>query len=200
MGIFRYVSHPQVKIDPSIAVDKWALSEFGRGRAKVLAGAVGLLDTRCILSSDETKALDTAHILGDILGNQPEVVAGTHENNRSATGFLPNVEFEEAANQFFAHPLKSYRGWETADAAQERIVSNIFLAIMKYGDTGDILCVGHGAVGTLLFCHLANLPISRKHDQPHGGGNLFAFDMQSDEIVHGWMSIEAFEGLTGDVN
>lgn len=31
-----------------------------------------------------------------------------HENDRSATGFLPPPEFEAVANQFFANPHKAF--------------------------------------------------------------------------------------------
>ena len=68
---------------------------------------------------------------------------------------------------------------------------------MMSGNSSDILCVGHGTVGTLLYCHLKGVPMSRDHAQPDGGGHLFAFDMQSDEVLHPWMSIEAFSDLTG---
>jgi broad specificity phosphatase PhoE len=149
------------------------------------------------LTSHETKARETADIIGAALSLRPEVVAQTHENDRSATGYLPREDFEATADQFFANPTLSIRGWETANDAQSRIVSNIFQAIMTKGISGDVLCVGHGAVGTLFLCHLMDLGLSREHDQPDGGGNLFAFDMESDEVIHGWMPIEAFSGLTG---
>ena len=197
MGIFRYLTHPQVIIDPHGDIQSWSLSDIGRARSTVCAGAVALGDTTRILSSTEVKAIETATIIGSALGITTEVIADTHENDRSATGFLPPDEFEAVADQFFAHPGQSIRGWETADAAQERIVSAVFEAIMTSDIQGDVLCVGHGAVGTLLYCHLMDLDISRRHDQPHGGGNLFAFDMQSDEVLHGWMPIETFSRLTG---
>jgi broad specificity phosphatase PhoE len=200
MGIFRYLSHPQVFIDPRTNVQEWSLSDEGRARMNGVAQSPSLIDTHRVLTSSETKARQAADIIASGLGITVEVIDNTYENDRSSTGFLPPDEFERVADQFFAEPEQSVRGWETAAQAQERIVSNIFLAIMSAGTSGDVLCVGHGAVGTLLYCHLADLPISRAYDQPAGGGNLFAFDMESDEVVHGWMSIEVFKGLTGEVN
>ena len=197
MAIFRYLSHPQVEIDPTKDVTRWSLSEMGRQRAAICAQSPALRDTVRLLTSHETKAVETAYIIGEVLGLKPELVIGTGENDRSSTGFLPRRDFEATADQFFANPDLSIRGWETANDAQARIVSGIFGAIMSKGITGDVLCVGHGAVGTLLYCHLMNLSLSREHDQPDGGGNIFAFDMESDEVLHGWMPIETFSGLTG---
>jgi len=47
------------------------------------------------------------------------------ENDRSATGYLEPQEFETTANAFFAYPERSIRGWETAQAAQTRIVEAV---------------------------------------------------------------------------
>ena len=125
------------------------------------------------IASGETKATQTAKILATSLGIDFKVRPAMHENDRSATGFLEPKDFEVAADQFFAQPTKSIRGWETAVRAQVRIVTEVEDALSGIAADGDILFVGHGAVGTLLYCHYARLAISRKHDQPAGGGNYF---------------------------
>ncbi len=55
---------------------------------------------------------------------------------------------------------------------------------------GDVLFVGHGAVGTLLFCHYAGHAIDRRHDQSAGGGHVFAFTRDGRKILHGWRRME----------
>ena len=35
MPIARYLSHPQVRIDPAVPVPRWSLSERGRARAQI---------------------------------------------------------------------------------------------------------------------------------------------------------------------
>ena len=55
---------------------------------------------------------------------------------------------------------------------------------------GDLLFVGHGAVGTLLYCHYAMLAISRKHDQSAGGGNYFTARLKDRETLHPWRPME----------
>ena len=185
----RYLTHPQVQIDAAVPVPEWRLSPVGRARAQKLAEAGWLRATTRIVSSGERKAMETADILARAIGQSFVVRENMHENDRSATGFLPPAEFETVADQFFGQPEISIRGWERAIDAQARIMREVEAALLPK-HVGDVLFVGHGAVGTLLYCHLAGLPISRKHDQPVGGGNIFAFEHASRRVQHAWRSIE----------
>ncbi|TCM54189.1 broad specificity phosphatase PhoE [Rhizobium sp. PP-F2F-G48] len=173
-----YISHPEVSIDPDVPIPRWGLSERGRARAGIGAHSGWARRLGRIVSSDETKALETAAILAAASGVTVEVLENTGENDRSATGFLPPAEFEAAADSFFAQPAVSFRGWETADDAQARIVRAVTAVLDTHDPKVPIAFVGHGGVGTLLYCHLSGVPISRVHDQgPGGGGNLFAFPL-----------------------
>ena len=188
----RYLTHPQVVIDHAKDVRRWSLNPKGQARVAALAACPGALSaTVRVISSDETKALDTARPLAAALGITPEIRPMMHENDRRATGFLPPDVFEAVADQFFANPATSIRGWETAQAAQRRILAEVEACLAR-PQTGDILFVGHGAVGTLLFCALSGLAIDRRYDQgPGGGGCWFAFD-QTDRRPHqGWQPMES---------
>jgi len=112
-----------------------------------------------------------------------------HENDRSATGFLPPGEFEAVADEFFSHPGRSIRGWERAIDAQERIVREFEATLSRTMD-GHTLFVGHGAVGTLLYCHYAKVAINRVHDQPPGGGHYFTMNKSGREMLHWWRRME----------
>lgn len=147
---------------------------------------------RRIVSSSERKAIETAEILARHVGLAVEVRERTHENDRSATGFLPPLEFEAVADQFFANPRKSIRGWERAIDAQHRIVSEVS-ALLGIHDAGDVTIVGHGGVGTLLLLSLSGREISREADQPAGGGNYFAYDIGARHVIHGWRPIDRLE-------
>ena len=195
--ILRYVTHPQVKIDPSVPVPDWKLSEIGRKRAVIFARLPLLATTSIIVSSAEKKARETAEIISSVVNAPIQICENSHENDRSATGFLEPQEFEKVADQFFALPMESTRGWEKAIDAQTRIVSEAVLLMNKKLE-GDLLMVGHGAVGTLLFCHLAKLDISRKCDQPAGGGHVFAYNIDTQTVCHSWKSIEQLAGSKGD--
>jgi broad specificity phosphatase PhoE len=105
------ITYPQVRIDPDVPVPRWGLSETGRSRAEQAAASDWAKALGRIVSSDETKAIETAEILATASGLSVEVVEGAQENDRSATGFLPPPEFEKAADWFFAHPTDSFHGW-----------------------------------------------------------------------------------------
>lgn len=188
-SMLRYLSHPQVEIVPHLPVPKWGLSEIGRRRTLSVRHADALRATCRIVSSTETKAIETASILAGALGLELETRAAMHENDRSATGFLEPAEFEAVADRFFAEPGKSVRGWERAIDAQARIVREVE-TVLAVDQGSDVLIVGHGGVGTLLYCHFAGLPISRDHDQPSGGGNFFAVDCESCKVRHPWRPME----------
>lgn len=193
MATVRYLSHPQVAIDPDVPVPDWGLSPLGRQRTQAFASAVALRDTRRIVASAERKAIETAEIVAAALGIGVEIRPAMHENDRSATGYLPPPEFEATADAFFASPEHSVRGWERAIDAQARIVAEVEAVLASHAGAGDILLVGHGGVGTLLFCHLGREPISRRRDQPGGGGNIFAFDAASRIVHHPWRALEEID-------
>ena len=189
MPILYYVTHPQVQIDAAVPVPEWGLSDIGRARAVAMLDQPWVGSIRRIVSSGERKAIETGEILARHLRLAVEVRERMHENDRSATGFLPPPEFEAVADQFFANPHKSVRGWERAIDAQQRIVSEV-AAVLDEGGAGDMAFVGHGGVGTLLLLSLSVREISREADQPAGGGNYFAYDIGARRVIHGWRPID----------
>ena len=140
-----------------------------------------------VFCSTERKALQTAQALGDATGLLPSVEADLGENDRSSTGFLLPADFEATADAFFARPKQSVRGWETAEAAQRRIVSAISRLLVGAG-RGDVAVVAHGAVGALLMCHLLGVAIDRAFDQP-GQGSMYTVDMDTMNLVSGWQRL-----------
>jgi broad specificity phosphatase PhoE len=146
-----------------------------------------------IFASNERKAREAAQLLADGLGlDDYGVIANLGENDRSATGFLSKDEFETTANAFFTRPQESVRGWEPAADAQARIIGAVDEVLSQTPAHDNIAIVGHGGTGTLLYCHLAGLPIDRQYDQPStNGGNWFAFDRTSRKLLYdGWQSID----------
>jgi broad specificity phosphatase PhoE len=187
-GHVHYLSHPEVVIDPAKPVPEWGLSPIGRARAERAARAQWLRNTASIISSAERKAIETAEIIAAHLRLDFEIRPDMHENDRSSTGCLPQTEFKSVADQFFAEPNASVRGWERAIDAQARIVREVE-TVLKRDQPGDILFVGHGGVGTLLICHYSKVPISRAFDQT-SGGNYFALNKDTREILHPWRPME----------
>jgi broad specificity phosphatase PhoE len=190
-----YITHPQVRIDADVPVPQWGLSDIGRARAEQAAQARWARKLHRIVSSDEVKAIETAELLAAAAGVPVEILHDTHENDRSATGFLPPPQFEEAADWFFAHPDQSFKGWERAVDAQARIVSAVSTLLDGHDAQLPIAFVGHGGVGTLLKCHLQGQAISRRHDQPGGGGNLFCFSLANRTVSCDWTPFEKWQGI-----
>ena len=164
-----YLTHPEVAIDPEVPVPQWGLSEIGRERAQIAAGLDFASRIGAVVSSGETKAIETAQYFAARHNISPQVRQDLHENDRSATGFLPPAEFEAVADQFFADPATSVRGWERAADAQARIVNGVKDVLTGIAPQTPVLFAGHGAAGTLLMCHLMGKEISRSHDQKRGG-------------------------------
>ena len=104
-----FVTHPEVAVDPEVPVPQWGLSSRGRERMAEFARSPDVARLAAIWSSAETKAVEAAAILADPLGLSPGVEEDLHENDRSATGFLPPLEFEQVANAFFASPAGGKR-------------------------------------------------------------------------------------------
>jgi broad specificity phosphatase PhoE len=191
-----YVTHPQVQIDANVPVPLWGLSQLGRERAQAFARRGVVPKGAMIFSSRESKAMELADLLA---GPIDAMVLTDHlmgENDRSATGFLPPALFEATADRFFAEPEQSVDGWERAIDAQARIVATVRTALASVPERTAAVFCGHGAVGTLLKCHVAGRSIARSEDQSHrgdkGGGNCFVFDFERKELICDWTPMEDF--------
>lgn len=190
MALLLYVSHPEVAIDPAIPVPDWGLSARGRERASAFAPHPLLASAGRIVASRENKAIETAEILAAPHGLAIEIRDDLHENDRSATGFLPPDAFEATANRFFAEPETSIRGWERAIDAQRRIVGAVTAILAEQPEVETTVMVGHGGVGTLLLCHAGGFAIDRRHDQAGGGGNVLVIATDPLRLLAPWTRME----------
>jgi broad specificity phosphatase PhoE len=189
--LLHLISHPNVIIDPAVPVPRWHLSEIGKARMAAGLEQPWIPQISSIYSSTEQKAIDTATILAAHLAIGFKLEEDLGENDRSSTGFLKPDEFEAVADEFFANPEISVRGWERAIVAQHRIVNAVARISQQDRSRGDIAIVSHGAVGTLLYCFLSGHSISRKWDQPpNGGGNFFTFTMNPPEPISWWAAVD----------
>jgi broad specificity phosphatase PhoE len=184
VGVVRYITHPEVVVDPSRPVPHWRLSATGRARLRAMLAQPWVPEISRVVCSTETKSVEAAAALASHLRLVAEPRAATGELDRSATGFLPAAEHDRVADECFAHPQLSAAGWERAIDAQARIVAALSDLL---ADDGDVAVVGHGGVGTLWWCHLAGVPIDRRHDQP-GQGHHFTVD--HGRPTHRWLPID----------
>ncbi len=181
------VTHPEVVVEPSVPVPGWGLSAAGRARLADLVTQPWVPDLSAVVSSTERKAVETAEALATAAGVPHARDGALGENDRSATGYLPPAEFETVADEFFARPDASVRGWERATDAQRRIVTAV--EGVAAAAAGDVAVVTHGGVGTLLLCSLLGVPIDRRHDQP-GQGSWYSFDAATGRVAHVWRRLE----------
>ncbi|MEM8870477.1 MAG: histidine phosphatase family protein [Pseudomonadota bacterium] len=201
MARFIYLTHPQVRMDPSVPVPQWGLSDEGRTRCVAVAGR--LTEVGRVVSSRERKAVETAELLA--AGRPFDTFEDLGENDRSATGFLPQTEFEAMADLFFAKPEESAKGWERAVDVQSRVVARLQSLISEHtavaAETaqdatvpqrpGHLVVCGHGAAGTLAYCYFAGLAIDRRHDQMPGGGCFFDMELPHTKPSQGWRRMES---------
>jgi broad specificity phosphatase PhoE len=166
--MLHFITHPEVVIDPAVPVPRWPLTPTGIARMRALAALPEMAGLRAVWASTECKAIEGAGILAARFGLPVRVLESLGENDRSSTGYLPEAEFQAVADQFFARPEESVRGWERAADAQARIVTAV-AAVMAESPANPVAIVAHGGVGALLRAHLAGAPIARSWDQPAAG-------------------------------
>ena len=188
-----FITHPNVVISADVPIEQWPLSELGCDRMRACLKQQWMSNITAIYCSSEQKAIDGARIIGDHLDLPFQTISELGENDRSSTGFLPAEEFERVADEFFAKPKLSVRGWERAVDAQQRIVTAVETLCSAEQSTGNIAVISHGAVGALLYCSLMKYPISREWDQPdNGGGNYFGFSLNPPRAYFSWRAIDVY--------
>lgn len=188
MSTLHFITHPEVVIDPPTPVPRWHLSDVGIARMRAFAKSGPMRGVASVWASTETKAIEGAGVLAAAHGLPVSVHKGLDENDRSATGFLPHDEFQAVADAFFASPHESVRGWERAIDAQRR-VATAFEEIVSGPVHGDIAIVAHGGIGTLLYCHIAGIAISRRYDQP-SQGHYWSCTLPARKLLHAWKLID----------
>jgi broad specificity phosphatase PhoE len=188
---FYFVTHPNVEVRADVPVTDWPLSEAGHARMRAGLLLPWVASIGAVFSSTERKARDSARYFSAHLSLPVNEIAELGENDRSSTGYLPPHEFEQVADAFFGAPHRSVRGWERAADAQARVVGATTRISQATRGLAAAVIVSHGAVGALLYCHLAKQPISRRFDQPpNGGGNYFSYLLSPAPVYSGWRAID----------
>jgi broad specificity phosphatase PhoE len=182
------VTHPEIIVDPAVPVPRWSLSDRGIARMRAFARRPSLSGLGAVWSSDETKAIEAAGLLAAAHGLPVRVHAGLAEIDRSATGYLPHDEHFAVADEAFAHPGRSIRGWERISDAQARML-RATEEILAGHNQGNLALVCHGGVATLLRCALLGVTISRALDQPFSG-HVWCFDARTRQVLTEWEPIE----------
>lgn len=190
MATLFFLTHPEVIIDPAVPIPEWGLSDVGRRRMERFVGDARSQGLTAVYSSAERKATDGAAIVSAALGVPHSIDEELGENDRSSTGYLAPPEFWQVVELFFHHPDENVRGWETARAAQARIVRAVKRLVANEQTAGDILVVSHGGVGRLLAAHLQGVEIGQEDKPEHpGGGCWLEIDRDTLRIRRSWQAI-----------
>lgn len=187
MSRVRFITHPDVVIDPAIPVPQWGLSDRGWDRIRTMARMPWVAQLAAVWCSGERKAVEAGSAVAAAACVELRQHAALGEIDRSSTGYMARGH-DENTQVFYAHPDRPAMGWERAVDAQSRIALAIDL-VCGASPPGELAVVAHGAVGTLLLCALKDIPIARSEDQP-SQGHAFAFDRESRALLHGWCRIE----------
>ena len=140
------VRHSVPEVNPSRPASEWSLSSEGISRCETLASELERFLPATLLSSPETKAMETAERIGLHLGTGFSVRDELREHRRPAT-FLPESEFHENIRRFFAAPDSVVYGSESSKDVARRIGVEIRGALADHPD-GNILMVSHGTAMT----------------------------------------------------
>lgn len=142
------VRHSLPEMDFTVSSHQWHLSDEGRRRCARLADLLVDYDPVAIVSSRESKAVETAEIIAERFGLRVEIEANLHEHDRRGIGRLSNGEFQEAVAQLFSEPEALVFGQETGAQARQRFSQAVDNILARY-PTGDVIVVSHGTVMSL---------------------------------------------------
>jgi broad specificity phosphatase PhoE len=148
--------HSLPAIEPDMPAHKWRLSDVGRERCHVLAEQLKVYDPDVIVSSLEPKAIETAHIVADVLGMSFRTARDLHEHDRSNVAFETRERFEQQVAEFFLTPDQLVFGAETADRAHRRFADAVHGLIEEHAE-GNLVVVAHGTVITLFVSRVAQI-------------------------------------------
>ncbi len=175
------VKHSLPDVIESIPARDWRLSEEGRARAKRLAERLQSHHPEVIVSSAETKAMETAEIAANYLGLVVQVVEGLHEHDRGETPYLSREGFQRAVREFFAKPDALVFGSETANQAYTRFSEAIRSVLDGYRDQ-TVVIVAHGTVISLFVSRLTGTSdVSLWHEL--GLPSFLVIDCESNQLL-----------------
>lgn len=156
MSVLVLVKHSLPAIDPDVPAREWRLSDKGRVCSRILGEELYRYDLDLVLSSTESKAVETAEIVAGALDIPVEIVKGLHEHERANVRFLEKERFERSIGRFFSRPDDRVFGEETADEAHDRF-SNAVNGLSDRFRHRNIAIVTHGTVLSLFVSRISEI-------------------------------------------
>lgn len=161
-----------------------ALTDLGRAQGAALAEWVAGTGVRRVLSSDLSRAVETARLSADARGVELEVDARLREVDFGQGEGMTTEEMREAfgaeRSAFERAPASSpLPGGESGAAAVER-AGRVLVELAASGV--ECLVVAHTTLGRLLLCHLLGLPLDgyRRTFPSVGNATVTTFELPRD--------------------
>ena len=121
MGKLILVKHAAPEVVPAVSSEQWGLSERGRASCAGLAEALRAHQPDVIVSSDESKARETAELVAKELGVPFASAPGLHEHDRRGVPHMRSGEFISHVELMLRKRNDRVLGNESADEALRRV-------------------------------------------------------------------------------
>lgn len=143
------IKHAHPVLDATVPAKAWQLGAQGEAEARQLAVQLQKFLPFELICSTEPKAVQTAEIIGQVLGLAITPQADLHELGRPALPIMPDAEHQAFNARLFESPNQPVVGNESATKALERFSEAITKALSAcIGET--LVVVSHGTVISLL--------------------------------------------------
>lgn len=152
MRRLHLIRHAPTLVDPAKSSADWVLKPDVAPAIESICNRLNASKIRRVVSSPQTKALQTAQYVAEYFKVPIEVYHGLEEHHRTECDFIEDeCEFRDRIAEFFAKPEELVFGQETAAQASVRFVNAIRTLMHESND--DELLVSHGTVLSLLLAH-----------------------------------------------
>ena len=190
--ILSLVRHADTVVDPACDPADWPLSDRGRSDAQRLALQQRWRNVTRLVSSAETKAVQTARPIvasaGVVLGTCPAINEAKRPSFKS--------DYVRRVEEFFRVPGNSCDDWETAEAALSRVRA-VIASLENDFSGGHVALVGHGMLWALARAWL----LGKDKVDPSEWRAILMPDVSVWEIgPSGTMLVSDFEGVEAFVN
>lgn len=168
------------------------LDDVGRAQAARSARMLATLDPDLIVSSDLSRARETAEVLARLADCEVVIDPGLRETHAGAWEGLTNVEIqaqfpEEWAAWRRGEPIRRGGGGELDTEVAARVLAAIERTLEKVPPDGTLVVISHGGAGRLAIASLLGLP--REHWSALGALSNCSWSVLG-ENTRGWRLLE----------
>ncbi|MFQ5831232.1 MAG: histidine phosphatase family protein [Candidatus Thorarchaeota archaeon] len=154
--LIHFLRHAETRIDPDTSPSRWHVTREGVKTARMLASS-GMFDkVDLVVTSAESKAIETARPFAVKLGLEIIIEPRFNELERVGGHIESQNEYLRRVQLAFRNQDSSAHGWETAASAIRRFEQGI-RSIESEIESDTVLVVSHGLVLSLYFATLLDV-------------------------------------------